>query len=62
MMIQPGRIPMSETEAGHLDALLEGLGEHVSLSRRDPNESGPILVQTAQGATYEVDDEGSREV
>lgn len=63
--VTPGRIPMSEAEEGHLNTLLETLGDdavHATFSRRDPGESGPVLVQTQKGASYVVSDDGAEEV
>ncbi len=55
-MIQPGRIEMTEKEVAQLEALLSDLdGEPVSITRRDPNESGPVLVTTVDGHTVELE-------
>ena len=52
------RIPLSPAEHDAVEALLEQHGEKVlSLTRRDPGETGPVLVQL-EDATYEVDENG----
>ena len=43
--IYPGRIPMSDDEK----SAIETLKNIVSLSRTEPNEQGPIQVETTTG-------------
>jgi len=45
-MISEGRIPMTEEEAEAVRVLLDDVGDRVTLSRRDPGNTGPLLVQT----------------
>lgn len=53
-VIEPGRIPMSETESAAVDELLAGRSG--TITRRDPNESGPLLVEV-DGDTHLIDGE-----
>lgn len=54
-MLSEGRIPMSDDEHAALKALLaKHGGEGVTLTRRDPGDSGPLLVQWPDGRTEEV--------
>ena len=43
-MISEGRIPMTDEEA----EVLEGISDVVSLTRRDPGETVPLVVHTAE--------------
>jgi hypothetical protein len=54
MSVQESRIPMSEQEQQALEALLAAHpGKPVSLTRRDPNEAGPLLVHVGD-ETFEL--------
>jgi len=45
-MIEEGRIPMNEQEVDEVNKLIAAHpGEQLSISRRDPGETGPLLVQ-----------------
>jgi hypothetical protein len=58
-MLEHGRIPMDETEAAAVEETLKkyaGLGQP-SITRRDPGETGPLLVHFAD-RTFEI--HGSR--
>jgi hypothetical protein len=58
-VLEPGRIFLSPEEHESVEALITAHGEKVvSLTRRDPGESGPVLVQLEDDATYEVDEQG----
>lgn len=58
-MLSQGRIPMSDDEHEQLEQLLDEHGrEGVTLTRRDPGNSGPLLVQLPDGQTIEIDGEG----
>ena len=51
---------MSRKERIAVDTLLEKLGEpKASLSRRDPNEGGPLMVKVAKGR-WQITPEGER--
>ncbi len=48
-MIEPGRIPMSDEENAQVDDLLALVDDTpVSMTRRDPGEAGPIVVQAGE--------------
>lgn len=57
-MLRPGRIPLTPAEHDAVDDLI---GKHpeepVSLTRRDPGNTGPLLVHVGV-MTYEVDEQG----
>ena len=59
-MINEGRIPHNEAEAAAV-VKLEGEhpGESMGLTRRDPGETGPLLV-TIGVNTWEIAEEGKR--
>ncbi len=54
-MLEPGTIPLTDTEQAALDKLEGPNAEVVSMTRRDPGETGPVLVTTAEGKTFELD-------
>lgn len=57
-MLEQGRLPMTENEQAGLDRLLaRNGGTLISLTRRDPGESGPLLAHVDDD-TYEIDAEG----
>ena len=53
-MLEEGTIPLTETEQAALDELEGPDAEVVSLTRRDPDETGPVLVTTAEGKMFEL--------
>lgn len=59
-MLAPGRIPLNDQEHVAVEALLVEHGEQVSLTRRDPGETGPVVV-TADDKVFHVHDDGSVE-
>lgn len=48
-MLYPGTIPMTPEERDLLDELVLKGAVVVSLSRRDPGETGPVVVTTDDG-------------
>lgn len=53
---------MTEAEETNVNDLLASLGvPAASLTRRDPGETGPVLVHT-DSQTFEVDESGSKEI
>lgn len=59
-MLVPGRIPMNDAENAAVEKLQsEHPDEPVSLTRRDPGESGPLLVHVG-AMMWEVADDGKR--
>ncbi len=59
-MIEEGRIQMNQAEVKAVDKLAgEHPGQSLSLTRRDPNETGPLLVHQGD-TTYEIADDGKR--
>ena len=57
-MLNEGRVPLSEAENEAVDALIsKNEGEPVSLTRRGPGETGPLLAHVGD-ASYEIDDTG----
>lgn len=59
-MLSEGRIPMTEEEETAVLQLLTE-GENATVSRRDPGDTGPVVVQTAD-ATYVVTGRKARKV
>lgn len=57
--LQPGRIPMTDTETKALDALIEEHGAARSLTRRDPEETGPVIVDF-DGRRFQIDANGRK--
>lgn len=51
--LRPGRIPLTDEEAAAIAKLEAEHGPCEGLTRRDPGESGPVLV-TIAGEVYEV--------
>jgi hypothetical protein len=57
-MLQPGRLPLTTAESEAVDALFEKHGDALlSLTRRDPGETGPVLAHIGAD-TYEIDPDG----
>jgi hypothetical protein len=57
-MLAQGRIPLTAEEHTAVQRLLEKhSGESVTLTRRDPGETGPVLVH-AGNASYQVSEAG----
>lgn len=57
-MLQAGMIDMSRKERIAVDTLLEKLGEpKAGISRRDPGESGPLVVKV-EDKRWEISPEG----
>lgn len=57
-MLREGRIPLTPAEHDAVDDLAgKHAGEPVSLTRRDPGETGPLLVHVGS-AMFEVDEQG----
>lgn len=58
-MIQGQRIPMSDVELAAVDELIAAhADERISLTRRDPGETGPVLVHISD-VTHEVAEDGT---
>ena len=59
-MMREGRIPINDAEHAAVDKLIgENPDANVSLTRRDPGESGPLVVHVDDDS-YEVADDGKR--
>ncbi len=57
-MLQEGRIPLEQAEHDAVDKLIaDNPDVAIGLTRRDPGETGPLLV-TVDGKVYEVDSKG----
>jgi len=56
-MLEQGRIPLTEAENEAIDKLLDGHDGNASLTRRDPGETGPVLVHIGD-QVFEVDEDG----
>lgn len=56
MRLLRGSIPITEAEEEGLRSL--AACAVVSYSRRDPGGSGPLVVELADGARMEIDEEG----
>jgi hypothetical protein len=53
-MIESGHIDVSEDERAALDELLEGKDVSATVTRRDPGETGPLLVHIGS-VTFVID-------
>lgn len=59
-MLHPERIPLNEAEVAAVDKLAAGHDQAaVSLTRRDPGETGPLLVHI-EADTWEIGEDGKR--
>jgi hypothetical protein len=59
-MISEGRIPLNGAERKAVDKLMhERDGAAISLTRRDPGDTGPVLVHV-DNDTYQIDETGHR--
>ncbi len=57
-MLHPERIPMTEAENAAVDALIEKHGDELQgFTRRDPGDTGPLLVHAGED-TYEIAEDG----
>lgn len=57
-MLREGRLPLLAAEHAAVDKLIaKNPGAAVSMTRRDPGETGPLLVHVADD-TYLVDPDG----
>ena len=54
-MLEQGTIPMSGAEAKAVEKLMVKHGSNMSLSRRDPGESGPLVVQSGNKTWHVAD-------
>ena len=61
-MIHPERIPHNDAEGAAIDKLLaEHEGEQASFTRRDPGETGPLVISFDGGEdTWEIAEDGKR--
>jgi len=57
-LISEGCIPLTEAESEAIDKLLDLHIVAATLTRRDPGESGPVLVHLGD-ATFVVDEDGT---
>jgi hypothetical protein len=57
MLYDDERIPMTAVEAKAFTAL-KAKHKVISITRRDPGESGPVLVHLEDGTTLEMDKKG----
>lgn len=61
-LVDNSRIPMSAGEEEAVDALIAAnASASISFSRRDPGETGPVVVQI-NNAVYEVGERGEVKV
>lgn len=59
-MLSEGRIPTSEAEHEAVEKLIgEHPDEQLYISRRDPGETGPLVVQIGDDS-WEIGDDGKR--
>jgi len=57
-MLHEGRLPLTPAEHDAVDTLIsKNPGQDVSVTRRDPGETGPLLVHVDE-TTYVVDEHG----
>jgi hypothetical protein len=57
-LLKEGRIPLTAAEHDAVEALIaKHPDEAVSITRRDPGETGPVLVHVGD-ATYEISQTG----
>lgn len=60
-MLSAGRLPLTEAESDAVDVLRAQNPEAaVSFTRRNPDETGPLLVHVGDD-TYEIDGNGKAE-
>lgn len=60
-MLYEGRIPLNDAEQQAVEKLMfENDGAAVSLTRRDPGETGPVLIHIDH-VTYQINDNGVTE-
>jgi hypothetical protein len=57
MLYDDERIPMTASESRTFNAF-KAKHKVISITRRDPGESGPVLIHLEDGTTYEVDKKG----
>jgi len=57
MELQQGGLPMSDEETDAL-AALRANANVVGITRRDPDESGPLILEYEDGTTVEVETNG----
>lgn len=59
-MLSEGRIGLEEAESKAVDKLMgENEGKPVAMTRRDPGETGPLIVDV-DGVEYEIAADGKR--
>lgn len=59
-MLNSSRLPLNEAETNAVEKLTgENPDANLSLTRRDPGETGPLLVHVGE-STYQIDDAGHR--
>lgn len=60
-MLIPGRLPLNEAESAAVDKLFaeQPADQSHTLTRRDPGETGPLLVHIGD-STWEIDEDGKR--
>lgn len=56
-MIREGRIPLNDKEHEAIDKLLENHAGNASLTRRDPGDTGPVIVEIGD-ESWEVKETG----
>lgn len=56
-MLIPGRIPLTEREHKAVEKLLATHEGNATITRRDPGETGPVLVHLGD-ATYQISANG----
>lgn len=56
-MLTEGRIPLNTAEETALDGLVETHGNPVGFTRRDPGETGPVIL-TFPGRVFEIGENG----
>jgi hypothetical protein len=56
-MLREGRIPHSQAEGAAIARLHDRHGREASLTRRDPGETGPLLIHIGEDS-WEIDAQG----
>jgi len=60
-MLHPERIPLNEAEEATVEKLLAEHGDGLAgFSRRDPGDTGPLLISLHDGTEWEIKEKGTR--
>lgn len=60
MHLGHGRIGMTDVESKALDGLVEEHGDPLGFTRRDPGNTGPLIIEWKGGKTFQIDANGRK--